>query len=114
SFFILPFCFQTSHDYSAFPYTTLFRSLTGVIGIRSTRGFVFTGAASVVHNFSDKLDLGAEMMGAVGHRFDLRRGQLQTEIGGNYKLRPHLSLDFGLITGYYQASPRIAPIVGFS
>jgi len=89
-------------------------TLTGAVGIRTTNGTVFTTGGSVVHDFTRKLDLGIEFVGAVSHNFDLGRGQLQTEIGGNYQLRRNLSLDFGVIGGFYQASPRVGPIVGFS
>ena len=89
-------------------------TLTGAVGIRNTRGVVFTGGTSVVRDFTARLDLGIEVYGAVSRNFDLGRGQLQTEVGGNYKLRNNLSLDFGLVGGFYQASPRIGPIIGFS
>lgn len=89
-------------------------TLTGAVGIRTTSGTVFTAGGSVVHDFTRKLDLGIELVGAVSHNFDLGRGQLQTEIGGNYQLRRNLTLDFGVIGGFYQASPRVGPIAGFS
>src|SRR5205807_9917275 len=89
-------------------------TLTGAVGIRSARGSVFTGSGSVVHDFTKKLDLGGEIAGAVSKNFDLGRGQLQFQFGGNYKVRESLSIDFGLITGFYQASPRLGPIIGFS
>ena len=89
-------------------------TLTGAVGIRNTKGVVFTGGTSLVRDFTSRLDLGLEIYGAVSHNFDLGRGQLQTELGGNYKLRGNVSLDFGLVGGFYQASPRIGPIIGFS
>jgi hypothetical protein len=88
-------------------------SQTGVVGIR-TRGTVYTGAASLVRTFTSKLRLGVEVTGELTANFDLGRGQLQTQVGGNYQLRKNLSLDFGIITGYYAASPRIAPQIGIS
>ena len=89
-------------------------TLTGAVGIRNTRGVVFTAGASAAHDFTPRLDLGIEVYGALSRNFDLARGQLQTQLGGNYKLRQNLSVDFGLIGGFYQASPRIGPILGFS
>ena len=89
-------------------------TLTGVVGIRRAKGGVFTGSGSLVHAFTKKLDLGAEIAGAVSRNFDLARGQLQIQFGGNYKIRQSFSLDFGLITGFYQSSPRLGPIIGFS
>src|SRR5262249_51190724 len=89
-------------------------TLTGAVGIRTTRGVVITGGTSLVRDLTTRLDLGVEMYAAVSRNFDLGRGQLQTELGGNYKLLKNLSLDFGLLGGFYQASPRIGPIIGFS
>ena len=48
---------------------------TGVIGIK-TRGVAFTGAGSLVRQFSKRLDLGAEVFGAVSSNLGLSRGQL--------------------------------------
>jgi hypothetical protein len=85
---------------------------TGVVGVRTTTGFVFTGAASVVHDFTEKLDLGVEFAGAGTLNDLLGKGQLQTQIGGNYKFRDKWSFDFGFIAGFYRDSPRFAPIIG--
>jgi hypothetical protein len=88
-------------------------SQTGVVGI-TTRGTVYAGAASLVRDFTPKLKLGIEMTGELTSNFDLGRGQLQNQVGGNYQLRKNISLDFGLIVGYYAASPRVGPQIGFS
>jgi hypothetical protein len=89
-------------------------TLTGAIGIRNTSGVVFTAGASLAREFTPRLNLGMEVYAALSHNFDLGRGQLQTQLGGNYKLRRNLTLDFGLVGGFYQASPRTGPIIGFS
>ena len=68
-------------------------TLTGAVGIRNTRGVVFTGGTSLVRDFTPRLDLGLEVYGAVSHNFDLGRGQLQTQLGRNYKLRRNVSPD---------------------
>jgi len=88
-------------------------SQTGVVGI-TTRGTVYTGAASLVRDFTPKFKLGVEVTGELTANFDLGRGQLQNQVGGNYQLRKNLSLDFGLTVGYYAASPRVGPQIGFS
>ena len=88
-------------------------TLTGVIGIK-TRGRVFTGGASIVKQFTDKLDFGAEVTGEVTSNFLLSRGQLQVLVGGNYALKKNLTLDFGLIGGRFPASPRVGAQLGFS
>jgi hypothetical protein len=86
---------------------------TGVIGIK-TRGTVFTGGASVVRNFTDRLDLGAEVTGAVTSNLELSAGQLQGQFGGNYRFRKNCTLDFGLVAGRYSASPRVGAQLGVS
>jgi len=86
---------------------------TGVVGIK-TRGTVFTGGASVVREFTPKLNLGAEVFGAVTSELDLSLGQLQFQAGGNYAVRENLSFDFGVIGGRFAASPRVGLQLGFS
>jgi hypothetical protein len=49
-------------------------SSTGLIGIRTERGLVYTGNLSLVRTFSNKLNLGAEVFGAVTSNFILDRG----------------------------------------
>jgi hypothetical protein len=85
----------------------------GAIGLR-TRGRVLTGGASVVREFTPKLQLGAEVTGARSPQFNLSRGQLQMMIGGNYALKSGLSIDFGLIAGFRPASPRYGAQIGIS
>jgi len=86
---------------------------TGVIGIKS-RGLVLTGAASVVRQFTPKLDLGVEVAGAVTRNLQLGKGQLQTMIGGNYALSKKMTFDFGVVGGRYAASPRLGVQLGIS
>jgi hypothetical protein len=86
---------------------------TGVIGIK-TRGTVFTGGGSLVKQFTPKLDLGFEVTGAVTKSFELGKGQLQTQIGGNYQIRRNMTFDFGVVAGKFAASPRVGVQVGFS
>ena len=88
-------------------------TVNGVLGIR-TRGRVFTGGASVVKQVSKKLDLGAELAGAVTRNFQLSKGQLQGLVGGNYALRKNLTFDFGVVAGRFRASPRAGAQVGIS
>ena len=86
---------------------------TGVVGIK-TRGRVFTGGGSLVRQFTKRLDLGAEVTGAVTGNFQLGRGQLQTLFGGNYAVRKNFTFDFGIIAGRYSASPRLGVQLGIS
>ena len=89
-------------------------TVTGVLGISSVRGYVFTGGASYVRNISEKLHLGGEITGAVTSNFRLSKGQLQTQFGGNYQLKKNITLDFGFILGRFAASPRFGFQVGTS
>src|SRR5712692_8453664 len=50
---------------------------TGVLGIQTTRGRVYTGGLSILHDTSARLTLGAEVYGGVTSNFDLVRSQLQ-------------------------------------
>ena len=54
------------------------------------------------------------MTGAFARNFDLGKGQLQTQFGGNYLLREGFTLDFGVFLGRYAASPRLGAQVGIS
>lgn len=85
---------------------------TGVVGDRTTAGFVFTGAASIIHDYTEKFAMGVEFAGAGTFSQILGKGQLQTQIGGTYQLNPKLSVVFGFIAGFYRDSPRFAPNVG--
>ncbi len=76
---------------------------TGVIGIKS-RGTVFTGGGSLVRQFTPKLQLGAELTGAVQSNFQLGKGHLQTQFGGNYLFKKNMTFDFGVVAGKYAAS----------
>jgi hypothetical protein len=89
-------------------------TVNGVLGIKSSRGKVFTGGGSLVRQFSQKLDLGIELTGAVSGNFDLSKGQLQALIGGNYAIRKNLTFDFGLVAGHFAASPRAGAQIGLS
>jgi hypothetical protein len=86
---------------------------TGAIGIR-TRGQVFTSGVSCIRTFTPRLQLGAELTGALTTRTQLTRGQLQAMMGGNYQLREGLTLDFGVVGGHFQASPRTGAVLGVS
>ena len=86
---------------------------TGDIGIK-TRGNIFVGGGSLVKQITPKLDLGAEITGAVTRSLKLSNGQLQTLIGGNYALTQKMTLDFGIVGGKFAASPRAGLQLGIS
>jgi hypothetical protein len=89
-------------------------SSTGLIGIESTRGQVFTANGSLVRNFTPRLQLGGELFGGVTNNFNLSRGQFEGQIGGGYAATSNLELTFGVIAGKFVASPRVGVQVGFA
>jgi hypothetical protein len=68
---------------------------TGAIGIQTTRGHVFTGGVSLLHDFKPRLSLGIEGYGGVADTSGLGRTQLQGLIGGEYAIRNGLALPSG-------------------
>jgi hypothetical protein len=89
-------------------------SSTGLIGIQTARGHIYTGNLSLVRTFSDKLNLGAEVFGAVTSNFILDRGQLTAQLGAQYALTKKVTLTFGVLGGRFSASPRAGVHLGFS
>jgi Putative MetA-pathway of phenol degradation len=87
---------------------------TGVVGITTTRGRVYTGGLSLLRDFNPRLTLGVEVYGGVAPNAGLSRSQLQILGGGQFLIRKGFSFDFGLLGGKYAASPRIGGQLGFS
>jgi hypothetical protein len=85
---------------------------TGLVGIR-TRGRVFTAGASLVRQFTPKLNLGVELTGAATGNLSLGGGQIQTQFGGNYQLTEKMSIDFGVLAGKFN-NPRAGLQLGMS
>ena len=86
---------------------------TGVIGVQTTRGHVYTGGISWQHDFTPHLTLGAELYGAIGDTSGLGKDQLQALSGGQYQLNKTMSVTFALLGGSHIASPRIGGQAGF-
>jgi hypothetical protein len=86
---------------------------TGAIGLK-TRGTVYTGGASVTHQFTDKLLLGVELTGEATSNFDLGRGAILGLAGGNYSLRKNMTLDFAVSKGTFPGAPRAGALMGIS
>jgi len=87
---------------------------TGVVGIQTTRGHVYTAGLSLLHDFTSRLTLGGEIYGGYANNGDLARTQFQAMLGGQYQLRNGLSFDFGVLGGRYIASPRVGGQIGFA
>jgi len=87
---------------------------TGDIGIRTTRGQVYTGGISLLHDFTPKWTLGGELYGGIAANDQLGRTQLQGMGGGQYNIRSGLMFTFGVIVGKYTASPRVGGQIGLA
>ena len=85
---------------------------TGVVGIETTRGQVYVGGLSVMHDFSPHFTLGGEVYGGIADTKGLDRTQLQAMLGGQYAVRDGLVVYAGLITGTYTGSPRLGGQIG--
>jgi len=86
---------------------------TGVIGIQTTRGHVYTGGISLLHDFNPRVTLGIEAYGAVDDNNGLGKDQFQGLAGGQYQFNSRMALTFALLGGAHIASPRIGGQVGF-
>jgi Putative MetA-pathway of phenol degradation len=89
-------------------------SSTGVIGIQTTRGHVYTGGLSVLRDVTPRLTLGGEVYGGFTNNGDLGRSQFQIMAGGQYSVRTGMTFNFGVLGGKLVASPRIGGQIGFS
>jgi Putative MetA-pathway of phenol degradation len=87
---------------------------TGVLGITKVRGHVFAGGLSLLHDFTPRLTLGAEVFGGFADNDNLARSQLQGLIGGIYSLRNGLAVSFGVLGGRFVASPVVGGQIGFA
>lgn len=86
---------------------------TGVLGIQTTRGHVYTGGLSLVHEITPRLTLGAEVYGAIADNSGLGKDQLQALAGGWYQLNSRVAVTFAALGGSHIASPRVGGQVGF-
>lgn len=87
---------------------------TGVVGIQTTHGHVYTGGLSLLHDLSPKLTLGGEVYGGLADASGLGRDQLQGLAGGQYALTNRLGLAFGLLGGKFEASPHLGGQLGLA
>lgn len=87
---------------------------TGVVGIETTRGQVFTGGISLLHDVSPILTVGGELYGGIADNNGLHRTQLQAMLGAQFTIRDGMTLCVGLIGGEYAASPRIGGQIGIA
>jgi hypothetical protein len=87
---------------------------TGVVGIATTRGQVYVGGLSVVHDLSTRLSLGGEIFGGISDTSGLDRTQLQAMLGAQYTIHDGVTLCLGVTAGAYTASPRLGAVIGIA
>lgn len=86
---------------------------TGVLGVQTTRGHVYTGGVSFLHDITPRLTLGAEAYGALADSSGLGKDQLQFLSGGWYQLNNRMAVTFSILGGSHIASPTIGGQIGF-
>lgn len=86
---------------------------TGVLGTQNSRGHVYTGGLSLLHDLNSRVTLGIEAYGAIADNKSLGKDQLQGLAGGWYQLNSRLAITFALLGGSHIASPRIGGQFGF-
>lgn len=86
---------------------------TGAIGFKE-RGTVLVGGGSLVAAVSDTVQLGGEVVAAWSEKAVLGGKSVVAQIGGNVVLRPGLTMDLGVGTGWLDATPQIALQAGVS
>jgi hypothetical protein len=87
---------------------------TGVVGIQTRRGQVYTGGLSILHDVSSRLTLGTELYGGISDGAGHDKTQLQAMAGGQFSVRDGVSLSFGVLGGKYGATPRLGGQVGIA
>lgn len=107
-----PFSDKTRLDFN-FGYLFAGNTSTGVLGIQTTRGHVYTGGLSLQHDYTQRLTLGAELFGGVADKNGLGKNQLQALAGGSYALNTRTSFTFAILGGAHIASPKIGCQFGY-
>ena len=105
---------KTTRITGNFGYLFAGNTSTGVIGTTNTKGHVYTAGLSLSHDFTDRLQLGAEAYGGLASDPGLSRDQLQFLAGGSYLLHSGISATFAILGGRYEASPHIGGQLGFA
>ena len=89
-------------------------TLTGVIGLRA-KGFVYVGSGSITKDVHPRLLLGAELNGSAARQATLLgKATLQAQVGGKFAVQDDLTIDFGLLAGWFSGAPRTGLQIGFS
>jgi hypothetical protein len=87
---------------------------TGAVGIQTRRGQVYTGGMSMLHDFSARLTLGAELYGGISDGAGQDKTQLQAMFGAQYAIRDGLTLCAGMLGGKYGGTPQFGGQIGIA
>jgi len=87
---------------------------TGVVGIQTRRGQVYTGGFSLLHDVTPRLTVGGELYGGVSDGAGQDKTQLQALLGAQYAIRDGLTLCLGVLGGKYGATPRVGAQIGIA
>jgi hypothetical protein len=87
---------------------------TGVVGIQTRRGQVYTGGFSLLHDVTSRLTLGGELYGGISDGAGQDKTQLQALFGAQFAIRDGLTLCMGILGGKYGATPQIGGQIGIS
>ena len=85
----------------------------GAVGIKE-RGPIVTGGTSVVVGVSSRVTLGAESMVFYSRKATLGGSYVGWQIGANVKMKEGTTLDAGILSGWFDGSPRLGVQVGAS
>lgn len=87
---------------------------TGVVGIETTRGQVYVGGISLLHDVNARVTVGGEIYGGISDSAGLDRTQLQALLGAQYAISDGVNLCFGITAGAFTASPRLGALMGIA
>lgn len=85
----------------------------GALGIKA-RGPVLTAGTSLVTAFSSRVQAGAELTGAWSQKAVLAGSTVGWQVGANVTVHDGVTLDLGLLGGWFESSPRLGVQVGTS
>ena len=79
---------------------------TGAVGISTTRGHVYTGGVSLLHDLNARLTVGGELYGGYDSNSALGRKQLQGMLGAQYAIHRGVTFDLGLFRRPLHSQPK--------
>ena len=86
---------------------------TGALGIKD-RGSIVTAGASVVVSLSSRLQMGAESTVFYSRKAALGGSYVGWQVGSNFKVHEGTTIDAGILSGWFDGSPRLGVQLGAS